>query len=377
MQGIIHDGEDINKSFSQYGITLISNLFCAAIFDVGKSEKSLATLCRYIKLYTPNELVAMIARTSSTTVACVFNFDGKSDHQQVLTDFCKSVVSYARDNLEITISCGIGTMQQEAVGIHKTYTEALHSVTYEFVFGKGECILFPQIVDRKFCYHYDEIEKSHQILLKYIDDKDSNSSASECFDNIKRRFWGENLPTHEMVKCLKHDLTRLMDQVIGQVNATKLENERGIIDSLIETDTFAGFKEHFILEIEALQDFRKNSRGYGELINRAIGYIQDNKTDINLNVNTLGEGLQISPSYLSKLFRDATGMGVYDYIVGVRIAMAKQLLLQTGSNIDEIAKQSGFLDSSALVRAFKKNEGITPGSFRKLNKATTENILKL
>lgn len=51
-----------------------------------------------------------------------------------------------------------------------------------------------------------------------------------------------------------------------------------------------------------------------------------------------------------------------------RIEIAKQLLVSTDSNLNQIAEQIGYANDIALIRLFKKYTGVTPGKYRELYK---------
>lgn len=44
---------------------------------------------------------------------------------------------------------------------------------------------------------------------------------------------------------------------------------------------------------------------------------------------------------------------------------SKQLLLESDYSVADIAKQTGFTNSSYFYRMFKKSNGVTPSDFRK------------
>ena len=91
-------------------------------------------------------------------------------------------------------------------------------------------------------------------------------------------------------------------------------------------------------------------------------------TDVNLSVGKIGQDFNLTSSYLSKRFKNFTGVSIFDYLVGIRIEKAKELLVSTEDSIEKIAIIVGFLSSAALIRAFKKTEDMTPGSYRKIHK---------
>lgn len=72
-----------------------------------------------------------------------------------------------------------------------------------------------------------------------------------------------------------------------------------------------------------------------------------------------------SPNYLSRKFREATGFGLHEYLVFLRLRHAAQQLVDTERSITEIALQCGFSDSNYFKDAFKKKYGCTPRAYRR------------
>lgn len=95
-------------------------------------------------------------------------------------------------------------------------------------------------------------------------------------------------------------------------------------------------------------------------------YIDAHYRDCNLDAAQICDQFDISPSYLSQLFRRETGNTMLDYIHSLRISLVKDLMLQTSLPLQEIAQRSGYFSTWTLIRTFKKYEGITPGEYRKV-----------
>lgn len=62
------------------------------------------------------------------------------------------------------------------------------------------------------------------------------------------------------------------------------------------------------------------------------------------------------------------GEGIQDYINKIRLKQAKKLLLEQNLNLEQTANKVGYSNSNALIRVFKKYEGVTPGQFRDMNR---------
>ena len=73
----------------------------------------------------------------------------------------------------------------------------------------------------------------------------------------------------------------------------------------------------------------------------------------------------LSPNYLSRKFRQATGTGVHEYLTFLRLKEAALELVSTNSSITEIALRCGFSDGNYFKDVFKKRYGMTPTGYRK------------
>lgn len=101
-------------------------------------------------------------------------------------------------------------------------------------------------------------------------------------------------------------------------------------------------------------------------INEILDYINNHYME-DMYLDGLSEQFGISPSYLSKLIKDHSGMNFVSYLASLRIEMAKKLLLETKMSITEIYEKCGFNNRTTFIRTFKKTIGLPPSDFRKLN----------
>jgi len=72
----------------------------------------------------------------------------------------------------------------------------------------------------------------------------------------------------------------------------------------------------------------------------------------------------LSPKYLSRVFRQNTGMGFSKFRLGLTIEKAKELLQTTSFNINQIAYNLGYQNAESLIRVFKNMTGRTPTEYR-------------
>ena len=94
-----------------------------------------------------------------------------------------------------------------------------------------------------------------------------------------------------------------------------------------------------------------------------IGYINQNFKE-ELSLSKLANTFGLSPSYLSRQFKQSTGINVTEFIKSRRIDFAKNLLAKTNKNITEISFDVGFNNIAYFVSVFKEIVGMTPKQFR-------------
>jgi len=83
----------------------------------------------------------------------------------------------------------------------------------------------------------------------------------------------------------------------------------------------------------------------------------------NIGIAQIAYNLNITPNYLSMLFRRETGQPFVKYITKVRMEKAIQLLKSNRARINEVAKQVGYFNPRYFSKLFKKKYGCTPSKY--------------
>jgi two-component system response regulator YesN len=111
------------------------------------------------------------------------------------------------------------------------------------------------------------------------------------------------------------------------------------------------------LLVHGMRDQNKNY-----FVDRAVMYIKTNYQK-EISLGSIAKEINLSPYYLSKLFRKYTGKTCTELIAEERIEAAKRLLVRNFSS-KETCFQVGFNSQNYFVKIFKKYVGVTPGEYR-------------
>ncbi|PYI54270.1 AraC family transcriptional regulator [Paenibacillus flagellatus] len=141
-------------------------------------------------------------------------------------------------------------------------------------------------------------------------------------------------------------------------SALVLPDRVEVLDEIL--DQFNGIFDRLSKRLED-----KRSAKQEELVRRINEIIERDYGNPNLCLNSIADELDMSPIYLSRLYKQLTFYTLTDVIQDVRMKESKRLLLESDCSVADIAKMTGFTSSSYFYRMFKKSNGVTPNDFRK------------
>lgn len=190
----------------------------------------------------------------------------------------------------------------------------------------------------------------------------------ELRDAIKSMGTG-GVTGHEILQLTKEAcnlfLLSMQKQKIG------LDNKPHILEdySAKAVDSISLDELFLLLKSELLTAYNKavqNKRGeYERPIRSARKYIQEHYME-PLTLETVSEVAGYNPAYFSTLFKKETGTSFLEYISGIRMEKAKQLLCDTNENIETICREVGYSDVKYFTKGFARYTGLKPAEYRKI-----------
>lgn len=145
-------------------------------------------------------------------------------------------------------------------------------------------------------------------------------------------------------------------------------SKESIIDDVLSKKTRKEVEfctQQLYLDILQFTEQKKDSRS-DSMINFVINCINEDYSNCDFSVSSVADKLNISPAYLSAIFRQVTGINMSTYITDIRVKKACLLLENPALKMSDICSCIGYQDAHYFAKVFKKVKGLTPSEYRNL-----------
>lgn len=103
-----------------------------------------------------------------------------------------------------------------------------------------------------------------------------------------------------------------------------------------------------------------------QLVSWVKRYVAEHYSE-TCGVEELAEGVNLSPNYLRKKFKEAAGQTILEYLTQVRLNKAAELLRTSELKVKEVSVRVGYDNISYFTQLFSKRYGVTPNEYKKTN----------
>lgn len=117
-----------------------------------------------------------------------------------------------------------------------------------------------------------------------------------------------------------------------------------------------------------VENIKKQNRNFASSlkVETIVAYMQENLSR-HITLEELSELVELSPTYVTRIFKESTGCSVISYFNKMKMDKAKELLLEGDHTIKQMAHLLGFVDEFYFSRLFKKSEGVSPTEYYSKN----------
>ncbi|MGG1518186.1 AraC family transcriptional regulator [Paenibacillus oryzisoli] len=307
----------------------------------------------YLTEYEPNLYV------------CMVNLKGDDEREQLDQGLEMVRTTFAYDMIYCELIIGLGKTYEKIEEFSKSYSDAITAIDKRTEASKMN------ILDAN---HF-EIEQNY--YYSFLDEnKIVNALKSGDVEGVKSELEGI-IALNKSRGVSFHYLGALLVEFFNTGNRYITDKKLSVYDFL-DTNEHVSLSQKELLPSEfdgrlklifefydkiIAKTFSKPESKSGALVSFITDYIEKHyEQDLYLEV--IANEIGLSAKYVSRIFKESTGTNISDYISIVRIAKARDLLVNTDMKISDIADKIGIFSRTTFLRLFKKYEGISPNEYR-------------
>ena len=265
------------------------------------------------------------------------------------------------------ISCGMSGCVKELGEIPMIYTQAKDALEYNLVvpdesYTYYNDLMLQEEVETDWNGYVEPIGK----IITYCGEEELKKQVEKLLDLLHKAHY--NLNEYQMVIMEIAFLFARLYKKYHISSQGEFEGSKKMAVTILSLTTGEEL-DHWLLDYCQLIRIlvqKKRIDNNVILVDNAKKIVQENFSDPDLSVESVCEALHVSTSHFSKIFKQETGGTFMNYMIGLRMEEAKKLLLQTNYKSLVIGEMVGYPEPNYFSYVFKKNCGISPAKYRKL-----------
>ncbi|WP_284642459.1 helix-turn-helix domain-containing protein [Paenibacillus silviterrae] len=277
-----------------------------------------------------------------------------------------SVQEAVKRYLSIEASVGISRSFDHWTDAALGYEECVSALKYRVQLGREAALFIEDVQPKKSNeLHYPK-EHAAQLTdaIQSFDAGRAKEALAGFIENVSRSAGNPNDYQLSLVRLFV-DVSRLLQD--SGISLYELNGKEGsLFEELLhlhaERDIETWFYEQIIEPGIVLLEQRRDTqfRTISEEVKRLI----EEAFDTDLTLEKCAARINYHPQYISRVFRQETGINFADYLAQYRLNVAKRWLRDTDMTITDIAEKLKYNNPANFIRYFRKMEGMTPGQYR-------------
>lgn len=371
---------ETEERFAAFGLKPLAPLLLAMVIDIDDfgdrellSYEHDAEFLRFAAFDIAKETLekhdVLVFRTREERIAAIVS--GEED-ESLLYERAFSMAEEVRHHIDVylkfTVTVGIGRASASAELLPESYKSALSALDYRFLHGKNRVLGImdleggrPHAATPQTRLEWDKklasAVRTGSVLEAIMLIEDGIAEMKATFTTIE--------PCYLQLQKVVLTLLNAFQDLDLPDPETSLAWQMKLIDvyrfkTLDEVE--AWLKEVVRTVVSAIEGSR--NRLTAEQVRQAVAYIEANYGNDRLSLQDLCRHVLMSTSYFSLVFKQHTGETFVEYLTGVRVGKAKELLRGTSLKLYEIAERVGYKDPNYFSMLFKKHAGLTPKDYR-------------
>lgn len=317
----------------------------------------------FAKVLSPYDILLELNPVSGTFIAIINCSNSRQEELlSKLSDYCEKLIYLTNKRYNASLSCYIG-LPATFDTFHRNLKH-LQSMNENTIDCRDKVFLLSsyvpaaaeyQVPSLKLLDEYLQLEK-RSLFTGYCEDYLSSLSQAHKLDyTVLASF---QIDIIQLIYSFLKEKGILAHKLIqGKTNDILLELSLKSVENMI---MYISYLVNTSLDYAA---FSASQKSVASII---CDYINMHFTE-DINRNSLAEIVYLDPDYTARLFKKEAGLSLVNYIIRKRVAMAKDLLVNTDLSVNLISDKVGYGNYSYFTKLFKKETGCTPLDYRRMN----------
>lgn len=269
----------------------------------------------------------------------------------------------------------LGEMVNRVSECKNSYETAGKAFSFRYLLGRNKVIYqedldgYRLIHDKGFQFDlFDVMKMDRKLVETFLQDgtlQEVHHFVEEFFQNIGTKNMASLVFRQYVVLDMYVCAITMLEKFgqSGEMYKRKSEGFNQIGSDITTIESSKELIENLFLEVISIRDQSSRNK-YSKLLSNAQDYIELNYMSDEISLNTVAAYVNLSPSYFSNIFSQEIGQTFIEYVTGVRMKKAKELLRFSDMKTAEIGYNVGYKDPHYFSYLFHKTQNCTPKEYR-------------
>ncbi len=375
VNALFHDSMESSSDLEEYlNMLQMSHLhpvFCCAVLelDAGQLQNALPEQRHFIKYMIiehfenqkEQDIIFLASEVSNTQIGVVVNAASGDCYAKVCV-ILEGILDRLLKEYFLSVKAGIGSFSESLPDARNSFRQAGSYLKYAYFLPERRLFYGEELIKRE----ENSSELPDYLLINFesaLENKNYKDTMEVVAGFAAMASQGpySSEQCHQMLIRLIHILSRYTRNAPFSGQPREKGSLYHKFTQLLNIQDLQKWLSDYIRTVIKPQD--SDVTISNAAVSQVVDYI-DNHLASEISLEQLATLVYLEPTYLSRLFKNETGMTYSDYITFKRMELSKKLLLETRMKINDIALKSGYSNPSYFNMKFKAYSGMTPKQYR-------------
>ncbi len=387
VQGAVKEKDEILRKIAELKLDIENKGLAIILFEIddytsihekfssAETDKLISSVEVITAEILKGNIKAVVSHLQAGKFVVIFSFGNlRSDmytYNLIITTISR-IKSSIKRYLNITACFSYSKIFNDVLEVHKYFRET--EVVLQDRFFKGKDRIIDEASRTGLHNEYISLGLTEEKnIIEALKAQDA-VKIEKCLDMVFSKIIDDKL-SYNSVQMICAELINIVNRVAREtdIDIKRVYCNKDIpYDSVKKLETLIEMREWILKSYSKLADIigeAKASANYSEYTKKAISYIQKNYTK-NVSLNEVAEYIGINSSYLSRVFKEDSGMGFVEYLNHIRVSYAKQIIETRNLKLKDIVKEVGFNNYTYFFKVFKDVLNVTPVEYERMYNKT-------